>query len=189
MLFDTYNSKGLLSITSVLGEAGGSGQFAFRGDLVLKEGELREGSERDRKPPEIVIHQAVALAGSEKLLFVSGLVYELQDLSLFFDKYQGDMTDETVLLFYVEDIADKMKLSYDGLTLELVPYPGGMVWNELLEELYLEKSDLKGQSAEEKVVTAYEAAKDFDTKAAPIGFEEALGKTIEVVKDLSVGPV
>ncbi len=188
MLLDTYNSKGWLSITSVLGEAD-SGQFAFRGDLVLKEGELREGSERDRKPPEVVIHQAAALASSDKLLFVNGLLYELANLSLFFDKYQDAMTPDTVLLFYVEDIAEKMKVAYEGLTLMLLPYPGGMVWNELLEELYIEKSDLKGQSAEEKVVTAYEAAKEFDTKTEAISLDEALAKTIEVVRELSAGPV
>lgn len=84
MLLASYHEKGLLSITSVLGHTGTSGQYAFRGDLVLKEGELREGSERDRKPPEVVIHQAVVLAGNDKLLFVGGLVYELADLSLFF---------------------------------------------------------------------------------------------------------
>ena len=189
MLFETYNAQGLLSITSVLGEAGKSGRFAFRGDLVLKEGELREGSQRDRKPPEVVIHQAVALADKDKLLFVSGLVYESDNLSMFFDKYLKDMTPETVVLFYVEDIAEKLKVSYEGITLQLLPYPGGMIWNDLLDELYLEKGDLKGQSAEEKVVTAYDAAKDFDTKTTAISYAEALGKTIEVVKELSVGPV
>lgn len=189
MLFETYNSKGLLSITSVLGEAGESGQFAFRGDLVLKEGELREGSDRDRKPPEIVIQQAVALADNEKLLFVGGLVYELQDLLLFFEKYHGDLTTDSILLFFVEDIDDKMKLSHEGLTFQLLPYPGGMVWNEFLEELYIEKSDLKGLSAEEKVVTVFDSAKNFDIKISSISFDEALGKTIEVVKDLAAGPV
>ncbi|WP_031432596.1 hypothetical protein [Methylomarinum vadi] len=189
MLVANYNEKGMLSITSVLGQAGTTGQYAFRGDLVLKEGGLREGSERDRKPPEVVIHQAIVLAGNDKLLFVGGLIYALADLSLFFDKYQSDMTSDTVLLFYVEDIAENMKVAHAGLTLLLLPYPGGMVWNELLETLYLEKSDLKGQSAEEKVVTAYEAAKDFDTKTTAIGFDDALAQTIEVVKELSAGPV
>lgn len=189
MLLANYNEKGLLSITSVLGQAGTSGQYAFRGDLVLQEGELREGSERDRKPPEVVIHQAIVLASNDKLLFVGGLIYALAHLSLFFKKYQHDMISDTVLLFYVEDIAENMKIAHEGLTLQLLPYPGGMVWNELLETLYLEKSDLKGQSAEAKVVTAYEAAKDFDTKATVISFDEALDKTIEVVKDLAAGPV
>lgn len=189
MLLESYNSKGLLSITSVLGATSESDKFAFRGDLVLKDGELREGSERDRKTPEFVIHQAVALASSDKLLFVSGLFYELDKLAMFVEKYKDALTPDTLLLFYVENIAEKMKVSLDGYTFQLVPYPDGMVWNELLEMLYIEKSDLKGQSAEDKVITLFEAAKDFDTKTAAIGFDEALHKTVEVVKDLSAGPV
>lgn len=99
------------------------------------------------------------------------------------------MTADTALLFYVEDITESMKIDHEGFTLQLLPYPGGMVWNELLETLYLEKSDLKGQSGEEKVVTLYEASKDFDIKTAAIGFDDAAAKTIEVVKDLAAGPV
>lgn len=189
MLLDSYNSKGWLSITSVLGPTTENDVFAFRGDLVLREGELREGSERDRKPPECVIHQAVVLASSDKLLFVSGLFYELENMALFLEKYKDALTPETTLLFYVENIADKMKVSVEGNTFQLLPYPEGMVWNELLEELYIEKSDLKGQSAEDKVVTVFEAAKQFDTKTAAISFDEALQKTVEVVKNLSAGPV
>ena len=189
MLLEDLNRKGLLSITSVLGATSESDRFAFRGDLVLKEGELREGSQRDRKPPESVIHQSVVLASSEKLLFVAGLFYELKHLKLFVEKYQNALTPDTLLLFYVENIAEKMKVDLAGCSFQLVPYPDGMVWNELLELLYIEKSDLKGQSAEDKVTVVSEAAKDFDTKTAAIGFETALGKTIEVVKDLSGGPV
>ena len=189
MLLESYNSKGLLFITTLLGATSEKDRFAFRGDLVLKEGELREGSERDRKTPECVINQAAILASSDKLLFVSGLLFELDKLSLFVEKYKGDLTSATKLLFYVEDIAEKMKVSYEGFTFQLLPYPDGMVWNEFLETLYIEKSDLKGQSAEDKVMTVAEAAKDFDTKTDTISLEEALLNTIEVVKDLAVGPV
>ncbi len=72
---------------------------------------------------------------------------------------------------------------------KFLPYKEGMVWNETLEMLYIEKSDLKGQSAEDKVVTAYEAAKGFKIKADLIPFEEALTKTIVVKKAAAVGPV
>lgn len=189
MLLDTLNSQGLLSITSVLGETSDKGIFAFRGDLVLKEGELREGSERDRKPPEVVISAAAALANEDSFVFFNGLMYELEQLSMFVEKYKDALKPETVTLMYVENIGEAMKVEYEGLTFNLLPYPGGMVWNELLETLYLEKSDLKGQSAEDKVVVAYDAAKGFDMKVDAISYDDALGKTIEVVKDMTVGPV
>ena len=92
-------------------------------------------------------------------------------------------------LFYVENIAEKMKVEHQGMTFQLLPYTEGMIWNELLELLYIEKSDLKGQSAEDKVITVFDEAKSFDTKADIISLESALAKTIIVDKDLSVGPV
>ncbi len=191
MLLDSYSSAGLLSITSVLGATTSSDLYAFRGDLILKQGEMRAGSEReqDRKPPEFLIHQSAILTSADKLVFVSGLLYELSTLELFVAKYKGDLTADTLILLYVENISEKMVVEYEGFTFKLIPYTSGMVWNEMLEELYVEKSDLKGQSAEDKVVVAYEAAKDFSIKVDALSYEAALEKTFVVEKDLAVGPV
>ncbi|MDO8828086.1 hypothetical protein [Methylophaga sp.] len=191
MLLDTYSSQGLLSITSVLGATSTSDLFAFRGDLILKEGEMRSGSEReqDRKPPEFLLHQAAILTDNDKLVFVNGLLYELGTLALFVDKFKADLTADTLVLLYIENISEKMVVEYQGFSFQLLPYVGGMVWNEMLEQLYVEKSDLKGQSAEDKVVVAYDAAKDFAIKADTLSFADALDKTFIVEKDLAVGPV
>lgn len=191
MLLESYNSKALLSVTSVLGATSETGKFAFRGDLILQEGELREGSskEKDRKPPEFLIHQSAILAESDKLIFVSGLLEKLSTLSLFVEKFKTDLSPDSVFLFFVENIGEKLKVEYEGMTFQLLPYQEGMIWNELLDTLYIEKSDLKGQSAEDKVITVFDQAKSFDTKTEAISFAEALQKTIEVKKDLAVGPV
>ena len=92
-------------------------------------------------------------------------------------------------MFFVENIDSNMQVVLDGITFKFVPYKEGMIWNETLELVYLEKADLKGQSAEDKVLTVYEAAKDFSTKTDTIPFEEALRKTIVVKKEAAVGPV
>jgi hypothetical protein len=117
------------------------------------------------------------------------LLYELSTLELFVAKYKGDLTADTLILLYIENISEKMVVEYEGFTFKLIPYTSGMVWNEMLEELYVEKSDLKGQSAEDKVVVAYEAAKDFSIKVDALSYEAALEKTFVVEKDLAVGPV
>ena len=189
MLLENYNSKGLLSIVSVLGETSESGKFAFRGDLILKPGEFREGSDIDRKPPEFLINQSILLASDDKLIFVGGMINELSTLAIFIEGFKADLSADTLFLLYVENIAEKLKLEYEGMTFLLIPYEEGMVWNEFLDLLYIEKSDLKGQSAEDKVVTVFDEAKNFDTKTDPISFDDALQKTIEVNKDLSFGPV
>ncbi len=191
MLLEKYDSQGLLWITTLVGKTTKPGLSAFRGDLVLIEGALREGSTniRDRKTPEMVINQSAVLADSDKILFINGLFFKLEHIPIFVEKYQAALSPETVTLFYVENIASPLQINYEGINFRLLPYKEGMVWNETLEALYIEKSDLKGQTAEDKVITMFEAAKGFKIKSAPVSFEEALSQTIEVKKDASVGPV
>ncbi len=189
MLLEGYNTNGFISITSVLGATSQAGTIAFRGDLTLKKGEFREGSDVDRKPPEFVIQQAIILESGEKLIFVAGLILELSTLKIFLQEYKADLTTDTVFLFYVKNIAENLKVECDGMTFQLIAYQEGMIWNELLELLYIEKGDLKGQSAEDKVVTVFDEAKSFDTKKEAISLDAALDKTIVVKKSSSVGPV
>jgi hypothetical protein len=189
MLLNDYEEQGLLSITSVLGATSANGIYAFRGDLVLKEGELHKGKETDRKPPEIVLHEAAILADDSRLLFVNGLFYDIQDIAVFAKKYQRTLTQETLILCYVENIDTSLQIDLNGIIYLCEPYRDGMIWNETLDLLYLEKADLKGQSAEDKVITLYEAAKQHVSKGPIIGFDDALTKTIVVKKDLAAGPV
>ncbi len=186
MLLANYDKEGLLFITSVLGKTSDKKYTAFRGDLILIQGELNDGV---HMPPKLLLNQAAVLATDEKFVFVNGMFHELAQVPEFISKYKTALTPETVLLMYVENIKDNMQIELDGFTFKFVPYRDGMVWNETLEFLYIEKADLKGQSAEDKVVTAYEAAKSFKFKGEAIAFEEALTKTIFVKKELNGGPV
>ena len=70
MLLETYQAKGLLTVTLVNGQTSDAGVYAYRGDLVLKEGALRDGSATDRKPPEaLMIHSALIVENDKiKLL-------------------------------------------------------------------------------------------------------------------------
>jgi hypothetical protein len=156
---------------------------------VLIQGSFREGSTVDRKPPELLLHQAAILADSEKFIFVSGLFSQLQDVQVFLEKYGTVLSPEAVTLFFVENINKPMLINLAGVDFRFIPYKDGMVWNETLDVLYIEKSDLKGQSAEDKVVTAYEAAKSYKFKADTLTYDEALANTFVVKKDLASGPV
>lgn len=189
MLLESYDKQGLTFITNVLGATSKPGVTAYRGDFVLIQGAFREGSTTDRKPPELLLYQAAILADSEKFIFINGLFHELQHVPIFIEKYKAALSPGTLTLFFVENINEKMQILIDGITFKFLPYKEGMVWNETLELLYIEKADLKGQSAEDKVVTMYEAAKSFSTKTETISFADALTKTFEVKKDLALGPV
>ncbi len=189
MLLENIDKQGLTFIMSVLGATSTQGVSAYRGDLVLVQGALREGSETDRKPPELLMKQAAILADSEKFIFINGLFEELQQVAVFIEKYGSYLTPDTCTLFFVENIAAPLQVELLGTVFKFVPYKEGMIWNETLDLLYIEKSDLKGQSAEDKVLTAYEAAKGYKFKADTVSFEDALSKTIVVKKDAAVGPV
>lgn len=189
MLLEDLDKQGLTFITSVLGKTSEAGISAYRGDLVLIQGAFREGSTTDRKPPELLLKQSAILADDEKFIFVNGLFEELAHVQTFLEKYKPLLTPDTKTLFFVENIANSMQVVIDGITFKFVPYKEGMVWNETLELLYIEKADLKGQSAEDKVVTAFEAAKEYSIKSDPIPFEEALTQTIVVKKEAAVGPI
>lgn len=189
MLLEDLDKQGLTFIMNVLGKTSEAGLSAYRGDLVLIQGSFREGSTTDRKPPELLLKQAAIIATDDKFVFVSGLFDELADVQTFLEKYKPVLSPDTLTLFFVENIASNMQVVLDGITFRFVPYKEGMVWNETLELLYIEKADLKGQSPEDKVVTVYEAAKGFNIKAETIPFEEALSKTIVVKKEAAVGPI
>lgn len=189
MLLEDLDKQGLTFIMSVLGKTSETGLSAYRGDLVLIQGAFREGSTTDRKPPELLLKQAAIVATDDKFIFVSGLFEQLAQVQTFVEKYEPVMSPDTLTLFFVENIAEKMQVVLDDITFKFVPYKEGMIWNETLDLLYIEKVDLKGQSAEDKVVTVYEAAKTFNTKTETIPFEEALTKTIVVKKEAAVGPV
>jgi hypothetical protein len=189
MLLETYQAKGLLTVTLVNGQTSTPGVYAYRGDLVLKEGSLREGSTTDRKPPEkLFIHSALIIE-NDKIVFINGLLPTLDLLSVFVEKYQADIDPDAVALVYVENIGKALKVELVGVTYELLPFKEGLMWNELLEELYIEKSELKNQSAEDKVAIAYAAAKTRKSKAPIVSYQEAQDNTFVVVKDAAVGAI
>ena len=189
MLLETYQAKGLLTVTLVNGQTSDTGIYAYRGDLVLKEGSLREGSTTDRKPPvALLIHSALIIA-NDKIVFVNGLLPTLDLLPVFVEKYQADIAPDCTALIYVENISKALQVELGGLTYTLLPFKQGLVWNELLEELYIEKSELKNQSPEDKVAIAYAAAKTYKTKAPLVGWEEAEDNTFVVVKEAAVGAI
>jgi len=189
MLLETYQDKGLLTVTLVNGQTGDAGVYAYRGDLVLKEGVLREGSTTDRKPPEALMIHSALIIENDKFKFINGLLPTLDLLPVFVNKYKDDIAPDCVALIYVENIAKGMQVELEGITYKLLPFKQGLVWNELLEELYIEKSELKGQSAEDKVAIAYAAAKAYNPKTPLVSYAIADENTIVVIKEASVGAI
>lgn len=189
MLLESYQAKGLLTVTLVNGQTTTPGVYAYRGDLVLKEGALREGTVHDRKPPEALFIHSALIVENDKIKFINGLLPTLSLLPVFVEKYKADIAEDATAIIYVENISKPLQIVLEGVTYKLLPYKEGLVWNEILEELYIEKSELKGQSAEDKVAIAYAAAKTYKAKGEVVSFEEAQAFTFVVVKEAAVGAI
>ena len=189
MLLETYQAKGLLTVTLVNGQTSTAGVYAYRGDLVIKEGALREGSTTDRRPPESLLVHSALIVENDKIKFVNGLLPKLDLLPIFVEKYKADIAEDCIALIYVENISKALQVELEGVTYKLMPFKQGLVWNELLEELYIEKSELKNQTAEDKVAIAYAAAKTYQPKSALVSYDEAQENTFVVVKDAAVGAI
>ncbi len=93
--------------------------------------------------------------------------------------FRGDLAPGIRVLFYVENLGKALQVDLDGVNIILLPHPdGGAVWNTLMDDLRLDKDDFKGQSAEDKVITVYEALVDYQPKLDSPSYEEALGFTV-----------
>ena len=186
MLLDRYDQQALLFNTNIKEKTSKPNVDAYRGDLVLEEGEIADSLGR-RKPPLSCIKQVALLAEEDKISFISGFLEKLEYLPLFYAKYAGDLAENLAAVFYVENIPKPIQVKYQGNHHVLLPMVEGegTVWNDLNEELALEKSDFKGQSAGDKVVTVYQAVKtDYQPKYPEVSWEEALVQVVEVKKEL-----
>ncbi|PMR73781.1 hypothetical protein [Billgrantia endophytica] len=188
MLLKTYQEQELLCNVSVNGATTQADTYAFRGDLVLKEGDIADSSGR-RHPPKAVVKQAILLVKDGKLTTAAGALTDLALLPLFIERYRGDLADEVSVLFYVENLDKALKVDLDGVSATLLPHQdGGAVWNTLMDDLRLDKEDFKGQSAEDKVITIQQALLDYRPKLDSHSYEEALGFTV-VLRREARGPV
>jgi hypothetical protein len=60
----------------------------------------------------------------------------------------------------------------EGVEFILIPLLQGVPWNEVIDELGLEKSDFKGQSAADKIVTLYDELAAYKPKYGAVSLGE-----------------
>lgn len=188
-LLSTYEAKALLCNLSVKGATTEAGVDAYRGDLVLKEGEIADDAGR-RLPPTAVIKQAAILIKNDKIEMIAGALTDLAHLPLINEMYKADLAPSVRMLFYVENIGKKLTIDVDGVVSMLLPHEeGGAVWSLLMDDLRLDKEDFKGQTPEDKVITIYEALKDFSIKGESPSLQDALANFIVASRRETRGPV
>ena len=156
-------------------ETSSNGQYvAYRGELALREGEITDAQGR-RKPPTEVLKQVAVLGEGDSLKFLTGSLDALAQLPDLLAQFSADISADTAVVLFVVDAKKEMALEVNGAKVYLVGLSEGMAWNELIDLLALEKSDFKGQSAADKVVTLYKAVLDYKPSKFPVvSVEEAM---------------
>lgn len=188
MALDKYEQEGLLFNVNFKSAASDSNTTAYRGELVLIEGEVADDKGR-RKPPVAIARHAVLLEKESKLAMAVGFIDDLALLKNFVDKFGPDFAPDMCALFYVVNIPDPMQVKIEGVNFILLPLTDGIAWNEMAEELGLEKSDFKGKTPADKVVVAYDELKAYTPKYPEVGsFDEAMTKTADIKRE-DRGPV
>lgn len=187
MLLDSYEKNGLFYNVNFKEAATSGGLAAYRGDLVVLEGEIADAQGR-RKPPVAGLIGGVVLADEAKIKLLAGLLDDLAQIKPLLEKYRADFAPGMRAVLYVVNIAKPVKVEIDGVEFVMIPMTDGMVWNELVDELALEKGDFKGKSSADKVVTVYEAFKDYKPKYETVTLDAALGMATGAKRE-SRGPV
>lgn len=177
MLLDTFETQGLL-YNSNFKENAGPDQQAYRGDLVLIEGEIADALGR-RKPPVATMVGAVLLADATHLKFIAGSLDDIAHLKPLVERYGARFAAGMGVLLFVVNIDAPMQIDMAGTPFILLPFADGLVWNELVDELSLDKSDFKGQSSGEKVFTLYKAFQDYRPKCESVSLGAALGRATQ----------
>ncbi|GGA78785.1 hypothetical protein GCM10011369_20910 [Neiella marina] len=180
MLLDQYEQQGVLFNTNFKAMTS-DGVQAYRGELVLVEGEVADTSGR-RKPPTSLVRDVVLLANNDKLQMVVGGLDAVADIQLFIERYATDLAPDASIFLLAPNAHTEAKVDIAGVSGYLLPWEA-MVWAQLTEELRLEKSDFKGLSAADKVATAYDELKCYEPSFPFIPLAEMIANATSAKKE------
>lgn len=159
-----------------------AGWSAFRGELVLQDGEVADAQGR-RKPPSDLLKEAVVLTNNDDLILLSGLLDRLESISILLERYAVDIKAHTTAIIYVVNINSAFIIEHGDAKLIFIPLVQGMIWNELMDLTSLDKSDIKKLSAADKVLTVYKELKGHKFNYPVSTFEQEYSKTNQAKRE------
>jgi hypothetical protein len=173
--FARLDAEGRLLNSVLKGATHQPGRFGFRGDIALKfQAKLAD----EARPPEVSAEQviAVAHAGEPHLAVLAGFLLSLESLKLVGEVLGELLAPQGKYFFFVDniDISKKYSIDYAGVTFHILPIDEATVYNELLELLYLEKTELKKLDTAGKTDKIADKALAFTQSFQKISFDECL---------------
>ena len=171
--FARLDAEGRLFNSVLKGPTKKAGRFGFRGDLALK---FQAKMADEARPPEIAAEQIIAAAhaGESHIAFMAGFLLSFEYLHLVAEALGDLLSPAGKYIFYVDniDISKKYTCEYGGATFTILPIDEATVYNEVLELLYLEKTELKKLDTAGKTDAIADKAASYTASFPKITFEE-----------------
>lgn len=152
-----------------------AGGFGFRGEIALR---FAQQMSDEARPPEIKCDQVILLApaGGGALPFFAGFVRSFEHLKLVAEVLGEALAESGKYFLFCEniDISKRYLCAYGGATFHVLPLDEATVYNEVLELLNIERTDLKKLDTGAKIDAIVRAASGFKAAWPAITFEEGL---------------
>jgi hypothetical protein len=159
-----------------------NGLMGYRGAMIVEEGKQISP---DRKLPPKIQAKQVILVTDEKIKFLTCELESFNDFKPMFEKFGSFFTPEGKYVLYVTDLDGNGTFEYEGITFTAISLDESSVWNEILELVDLEKSDMKRlKKQEEKIEAVYDEVLDADLDEGTKTFDEMLELVGESSKQL-----
>lgn len=181
MPLENFKNEGLLFNTNFLEATSEPGLFGYRGELVLVPGEVADAKGHNKPPVEVM--RGAVLLGDDKLRFLVGALDRIEHLGTLIERYRAVFAANMKALLYVVNIQDPVQVEIDGINFMLIPLVQGVPWNEAIDELGLEKSDFKGQSAADKIVTLLKEFAAYKPKYPQTTLDAVLASATDTVRE------
>lgn len=173
--FATLEQQGRLLNAVLKGPTERPGRYGFRGELALK---FAQQFADEKRPPELTTEQviAVANAGEPTIAFFASYLLSFEHLGALTEVLKGLLSPSGKYFVFCNniDLLTKYEVEIDGITFYVLPIDEATVYNELLELLYLDKTQLKRASTAGKIDAIADAAMGFNESFEVIAYAEGL---------------
>ena len=151
------------------------GRIGFRGELALK---FAPKLADEARPPELKADQVMAIAeeGNATIPFLACYLHSFEYLKTLADVLGETLSPTGKYFCYCNniDLSKRYQVSLNGASFYILPIDEAGVYNELLELLYLEKTELKRLDTAGKLDKVADTALKFGDKFPDLTYEEGL---------------
>ena len=154
---------------------GETGRFGFRGEIAIKFTPPHGDAPR---PAELTADQVIAVAqeGKSGIDFMAAYLLSFESLKPLADAMGPTLNAEGKYFLFCDniDFSKRYQVPYSGVTFYVLPLSESTVYNEILDLLSLERSDLKRLDSAGKVNRIADSAMKFSGTFPSMSYEEGL---------------